>query len=283
MTDRIDAAAAFGIVPRRVVAFGEGRSNRSFHLLADDGRSFTLTELVGHAPARAEALLLTLDHLEAHRMGSHRPLRTVSGARVIHGHWPWMIMPFIPGETLSASADLPVEAIAALLARIHRIPVPAHLADRRRRLPCDWRTLLRGHDRPDLEAALAASERMWSRVAAEPALTFVHGDLFPDNIVRTPDGLVPIDWEHAAADHPMLDLGITAVGILAHGGWRQVDRLVGAYAQASGRSVDRGDLEDWIGYSASVLALSRFVRDALEGRPHSYASMLNLGRVLAQT
>ena len=284
MTDPFDAAAAFGVVPRRVIAFGEGRSNRAFHLLADDGRSFTLTELVGHAPEQAEALLLTLDHLRAHRMGSHRPLRTVSGTRLIHHRrWPWMMMPFIRGDTLSASADLPVEAIAALLARIHGIPVPAHLADRRRRLPCDWRTLLRGHGRPDLETALAASERMWSRIAAEAVPTLIHGDLFPDNIVRTPDGLVPIDWEHAAADHPMLDLGIAGVGILARGGWREVHRLVETYAQESGRPVDRGDVEDWIAYSASVLALNRFVRDVLEGRPHTYASVLDLGRVLAQT
>ncbi|QAY77512.1 phosphotransferase [Sphingosinicella sp. BN140058] len=260
------ACAALGLSPRRIVPFVDGRSNRAFHVTDRIEGDFSLIQLVGHCRDRAGSLRLTLDHLAAHDLPSHRPI-----ALCEKGSWPWLLARFLPGESLARARQLPIEKIAALLARIHALAVPTHLAERRRRIERDWRHLVRAEQSPDLFDALARAEAL--RINDDRVL--IHGDLFPDNLLA--DGaLVPIDWEHAAVDHPLLDVAIAGLGILTHpsGDRRQVDQLFEVYRRISGRSVDLVAITSWIDYAAALLALHRYARARKGLRAGAYQDLL---------
>jgi thiamine kinase len=61
-------------------------------------------------------------------------------------------------------------------------------------------------------AALAVLDRL------PDGTSLCHGDLHPENVICTPDGLSIVDWQKARAGNPAADVARTAL-ILEHGRW----------------------------------------------------------------
>ena len=102
-------------------------------------------------------------------------------------------------------------------------------------------------------AALAsAHERALARLAGLPAV-FVHGEFYASNILVSEGRVCPVDWEMAGIGPGVLDLAALATA------WEGADgaRIVAAYADERGASVDEEDLDaarlvlavQWLGWA----------------------------------
>jgi aminoglycoside phosphotransferase (APT) family kinase protein len=83
-------------------------------------------------------------------------------------------------------------------------------------------------------------------------MTLVHGDFRNGNLIVGADGLrAVLDWELAHIGDPLEDLGWLCVKSWRFGsphrvgGFGDVDQLLDAYAQASGRRIDPQALSWW--------------------------------------
>jgi thiamine kinase-like enzyme len=106
--------------------------------------------------------------------------------------------------------------------------------------------------RPALEAAGRSHEEALERLAALP-VAFVHGELYPSNVLVAPARICPVDWEMAGVGAGVLDLAALVTG------WSddEVRRLVAAYAAVAGAPVHEADLDaarlvlavQWLGWA----------------------------------
>jgi aminoglycoside phosphotransferase (APT) family kinase protein len=120
-----------------------------------------------------------------------------------------MVIAYVEGETLDLSAahrpDLMAE-IGDLLRRLHEIPAQAGLpvfcpvAVSRRYLAA-----LPDDALPRPRARIAAA---LDRLPSPAPRCLVHGDLIPENFIRTPSGMQLIDWEYAGNGVPETDLAL---------------------------------------------------------------------------
>ncbi len=159
----------------------------------------------------------------------------------LDGPRPVLVTRFTEGTPL-ATVDPPTAAeIGRLLARLHRPPpavAPAHDMG-----PARLAALAGGHDidgAPIGDAAFVAFVADALSAAAGDdglPLALIHGDLFPDNLIRRPDGrLVAIDFEEACRAPRAFDLAMCAVGFAGADGPapEAVAALVRAYAAEAG-------------------------------------------------
>ena len=128
----------------------------------------------------------------------------------------------------------------------------------------------------DRLAALASGyDRVVDRLAAIPP-SFVHGELYPSNVLVGDDGpdvdVWPVDWEMAGLGPPLLDFAALTSG------WDPADqaRLVAAYADELGPGPWRWDEQElgallhscrlhyalqWLGWSPGWSAPAEHARD----------------------
>jgi thiamine kinase-like enzyme len=95
-------------------------------------------------------------------------------------------------------------------------------------------------------------EQAIERLAALP-IAFVHGELYPSNVLVAPGRVCPVDWEMAGVGPGLLDLAALVTS------WnnRETRRLVAAYGDAAGTPVDAADLDaarlvlavQWLGWA----------------------------------
>lgn len=182
-----------------------GLTNRSFRL------SRGSEALVLRLPGAGSAALVersheVRNHLVAASLGLAPPL--------LHGEPSGLLVTrFLeaarPLDSVAAREPATIEAVAALLAKLHRSPVRFD----GRRDPFE-----------DLDRYLAESgdaDLVRMRVQAEPArlalasmpeaLAPCHIDPAPANLLRTADGLTLIDWEYSAMADPSWDLADFAI------------------------------------------------------------------------
>jgi len=59
----------------------------------------------------------------------------------------------------------------------------------------------------------------------------IHGDLFPDNVIMTADGLAMIDFEEGAIEHQLFDVGMAVMGFCWNDGLvrEHLDALLEGY------------------------------------------------------
>ncbi|MCA9540136.1 MAG: phosphotransferase, partial [Myxococcales bacterium] len=127
---------------------------------------------------------------------------------------PVMLRRYVEGAPLARVDASAAHTIGAALARVHATKPPdglpaGHAYWGRRRL-AEW-----------ADAATHTAFGAWlaSVVDACPPpatlpIGLVHGDLFPDNVIRGPDGAMTlIDFEEACVDEQVADLGMTIAGL----------------------------------------------------------------------
>jgi aminoglycoside phosphotransferase (APT) family kinase protein len=248
----------------RRLSGGASRQTWSFDVVASDGgrTACILRRDPPGAIRRAvgmtnEAALIEL----ARGAGVPAPEVLMSGDGVDSLGTPFMVMRRIEGETiprrilreesLTHGRELLTAQCAQALARIHVISLG------------DLPTLSHSHPLVEYRAILD------SQAEAHPAfelgfrwleenrpmpsrMTLVHGDFRNGNLIVGPDGLrAVLDWELAHIGDPLEDLGWLCVKSWRFGsprrvgGFGDVDQLLNAYAETSGRHVDPQALLWW--------------------------------------
>lgn len=150
---------------------------------------------------------------------------------------PWIALEFVKGATWFPEDpdEAYWEAMAAALARVHRVPLEAvrHVPlPEQRELLRRWTTPSK--DRP-LEQELREGELHALLRRHEPELTrgeahLLHGDFWPGNVLWRAGRLVGVlDWEDAAWGSPLLDLAIARLDACFAFGIGAEDHLSQAY------------------------------------------------------
>jgi aminoglycoside phosphotransferase (APT) family kinase protein len=261
--------AAFGdsrvrIDGLRRLSGGASRQTWSFDVVAGDGAR-TPCILRRDPPGATrrtvgmtdEAALLRL----ARGAGVPAPEVLMSGDGAGSLGTPFMVMRRIEGETiprrilreepLKHGRELLTAQCAQALARIHVISL-GDLPKLSHSHPLvEYRTILDGQ--AEAHPAFELGFRWLEENRPLPSrITLVHGDFRNGNLIVGPDGLrAVLDWELAHIGDPLEDLGWLCVKSWRFGsprrvgGFGDVDQLLDAYAEASGRHVDPQVLLWW--------------------------------------
>lgn len=193
---------------------------------------------------------------------------------------PYMVMDRAPGDPVSRATGDDRAALAcdlaAQLARLHAAAVPDPRGRDAATATCDevrrWREHYEQHRAapvPLVDGLLAWLEANVPHVADVPAV-LVWGDAGAHNTLGTDRRVTALlDWELAHAGHPLEDLG-AAVWMETDAGV-PADVLVEAYADASGRPVDRDVLDWFVAMTCVTRSLMILVGAAafVEGRTHA--------------
>lgn len=243
-----------------------GSVNSSFKVDAAAG-AFTLTVLDNHDHESAIALAWHTRALFEAGIPTSEVVASCNAELVVmmHGR-PAVLKRWIDGDVLEWLPEAQLRAAGVHLAKLHDLP--PDLID----VPVGARRL--SEDHLALIGSFADREfadwfdRWLSAVAAkEPAesqpAVFCHGDLFTDNIIVCGDGAIALlDWETIALDDPLLDLGMSILGLAREGGRLSIERaavFLSGYATIRpdvGRHLDQLPTE--IIRAALIIAFHRY-------------------------
>lgn len=193
-----------------------GASSKSNHLLHSRQGRHVLSvfkpkklDLV----ARLGQLLLLL---AKHKFPTSRLLLSVQGeATTTYREMPVMIKVYIAGQVCRELDQTMLRQIGVAMARLHQLPVPDHLLDKQ---PYGKAALssVAGHGF-DPEYGTWIVQRLAyleQRIPQELPQSFIHGDLFYDNVLFVGKKLKAfIDFEDALCYYKGFDLGMGIVGL----------------------------------------------------------------------
>lgn len=197
------------------------------------------TSHVGHSAPLEFALLRAL-----HRAGLPvpEPLHVDVGGDVLAE--PFVVMAYVEG-----SSDLPagreddrIDAMAAMLARIHAAPVGElpELPTRNNALPELFDYLPNAAEWHSLRGRLSTLHD--TQYAGAP--TLLHGDFWPENVLwRGGEIAAVLDWEDAALGDPLSDVACARLELRYKFGKRGALRFTQAYARH--RRIDAQRLALW--------------------------------------
>jgi Ser/Thr protein kinase RdoA (MazF antagonist) len=176
-----------------------------------------------HRPGAAEAEAALIQQVSADRIAAPTVVRTRDGrAAVTVDDRDCMLLHWVPGRPVSRPTSVADAAgLGALAARLHAVPdttrsdgaldgrsvllfdIPDHLGE----LGARYGSLFRdAYDR-----AHAAVERLYATPGAARTL---HGDLTPNNVVRSSEGLVAIDYQDLLRGRVEQDLAHTLFALM---------------------------------------------------------------------
>ena len=185
-----------------------GMANSSFV----SNKGFVVTVLDNHNHDTALTMARVVRHVIQSGVVTPDIIETALGSLVgVLGEKYVILKRYVYGVTLEYVDNPSLKKIGEVLALIHRVPPTELIGRHGRRIPDDWRRNLGEKVASDLYEAIEWAESKESLFSTNEV--FVHGDLFPDNIIEEAPGgaYVTLDWETATIDSPILDLGIAAV------------------------------------------------------------------------
>ena len=164
---------------------------------------------------RVERLAAVLEHLREHGFASNRLLRSPQGSlvHVIEGV-PTIVKSFLEGEVLGAVDEARARRIGGVLARLHKLPIPAGFAADHAMNRETMASIAEAAKCPDFSGWLADALEHIPRGWRDLPVGLVHGDLFPDNLIEVQGGaLVPIDFEEVCLCPLVFDVGMALAGL----------------------------------------------------------------------
>jgi len=189
-----------------------------------DGSAFVLRAFTGDVMSSLRRQVAVLDLLQQRRLSAPVIQRAGDGSAIAHWQgWTALLVTYVEGDVASFSPE-DVETLAGYLGRLHNLPrdvaqsepisiglTPTHpglaadqaLANLSRALPQvpDW---LKQFCQDSIASIGAVEGAHRSGLLPE---TIIHGDCWPANAVRQPDGqIVLIDWDRAGIGLAFLDL-----------------------------------------------------------------------------
>jgi len=252
-----------------------------------DGRTTCLVlraQRATHAGHPVELEFQLLEVLHQRGLPVPEPLLLDASRRLLAQ--PFLLMAFTTGSSTiaAAQADHCIDRMAAMLARIHELPIdglPA-LPLRVDPLPEVFDYLPRGSEWDGLTAYLG--DLSGTAHADQPRL--LHGDFWPGNLLWRDGALTGIlDWEDAAVGDPLSDVAGAGLELRYLFGRAGTERFTHAYARQL--PVDPGRLALWQVYVAAAAqhfmgrwglapALEQHMRaQALASIREAWAALLN--------
>ncbi len=201
-----------------LVPLEKGRTNRNFIIRHGNDRYFG-------------RMGVDLPHHDVKRANEQACAKFAAGLGVSPGvHYAdsgILITAFVDGATLCAADmhnDETIDAIAAVLRRLHSRPAPHTITARCGVAIC--RSYL--ETTPDDELPIPCETII--RLLGEPNLDgdcLVHTDIIPENLMRTTNSLLLIDWEYSGRGAPEIDLA----SVISNGDLTpsETQRLLAAY------------------------------------------------------
>ncbi|MEU6578516.1 phosphotransferase [Streptomyces sp. NPDC046805] len=272
--DQIDVpvlAGRYGIEQPKLTALAGGAANSSFRVASPSGE-FVLTILDNHDAHSAQRLAV---HAQAlFRLGI--PTIEVVPARdgsltVPLGDSTVILKRWVAGEVIEPLPLALLPDAGRALAQLHAIdPASPGLEDvpvgTRRLSPAHLEHIPQFEDRAFADWLTTGLDRVRTAEAGtQRQRRIVHGDLFADNlVVGEKSRLTILDWETVSLDDPLLDLGMSAVGLAQENNTlipSRVRALVDGYRSVvplAGEDVATLPLE--IEHAALIIAFHRYFR-----------------------
>jgi len=174
-----------------------------------------------------------LEAVAARGFPAPRVIRTEAGeALAAHGAWTGLLLTFVEGVEADGAPST-LEALGALAARLHSLPGLPVAVDSRLRPATEVLSMLPGlEEGVDRVPAVArplhrTAVALLRRLAAGHRLPEVvlHGDCWPANAVRTPEGeIVMVDWEQSGRGPAVFEVAYLLMG--SHLGLPQLPAMV---------------------------------------------------------
>lgn len=255
----------------RLTPLSGGAANSSFHLLSGESE-FVLTILDNHDISSARRLAAHTKAVFELGIPTTEVVPTITGDLIATlDSRPIILKQWIAGEVRDPLPLSLLPTAGRILAHIHQLashmPELSDVPSGTRRLSSAQENVIPQF--VDEEFGSWLSERL-IRVNATEAKRkhvkrIVHGDLFADNIIVTDDGQISVlDWETISLDDPLLDLGMTIVGLCQEGGLlalKRVEALVAGYQEVEVLDeTDLSALPKEIVHAALIIAYHRYVR-----------------------
>ena len=198
-----------------------GWANSNYKLSLSDGTKLVLKIWNEQHEDRVEYLLGITTHLSELGIPTPKPISFNNNQFLImKNNLPWTILPFIDGEWLGNDYQS--------LFTLGQIQANMHLAVPPKNLECDFSMGITLFDKlfkiaderncwDDFLLTLKSSRSIYEKLDKLPK-GIIHGDLFPDNVIRQNDGnLFLLDFEEVCNDILAFDLAMTFVGF----GWEE--------------------------------------------------------------
>ena len=196
-----------------------GWANSNYKLSLSDGTKLVLKIWNEQHEDRVEYLLGITTYLSELGIPTPKPISFNNNEYLImKNNLPWTILPFIDGEWLGNDYQS--------LFTLGQIQANMHLAVPPKNLECDFSMGITLFDKlfkiaderncwDDFLLTLKSSRSIYEKLDKLPK-GIIHGDLFPDNVIRQNDGnLFLLDFEEVCNDILAFDLAMTFVGF----GW----------------------------------------------------------------
>lgn len=256
-------AADFGLALRSFRHLAGGVVNTSYVLETNDG-PHVLTVLEKRDAESGAAYGRYLDALHRAGFPGPEPRASVAGGWTaeVRGK-PVVLSRFIAGETNRRLREPELEWMGSVLARLHVEGPQCDLAPCLRITRADLAGVPSFPDREFAAWLLRRHEETRSVLDRGLPVAPTHGDLFPDNVITRADGrLVLIDWEDAAQDIALFDVGMAILGHCSADRVvpRRVNALLRGYGSVRPLDGDARDLVDSTVYVGLLAVHNRYIR-----------------------
>ncbi|MGH9959028.1 MAG: phosphotransferase, partial [Pyrinomonadaceae bacterium] len=206
----------YGLSPQVIIPLRRG-SNGIHYKVQCSSRQVVVVSI---RPTAAEDRLWTAfhaqDHLTKAGLPSIRHLTSLQGETVLRvGDYSLVVTAYIAGRCGGPFSAVELSYIASLLATVHQLRSPSRFPKRPSLFHLTER-LLKDSNVAPLELASWLRDHNWSNEGPPTDATpagLVHGDLFADNVIITPQGPIIIDWEGAALGPLIDDIAIALIGL----------------------------------------------------------------------
>lgn len=265
--DLLGLSKVFGWSFSTAVRLEGGAANSSFRALAQkpDGSNLeTVVTILDNHDLQTAQNLKAITQIVG-KLTTTPPLLTAAGAAVFSINRKLIVVkPFVEGRHLISLSTDNLETLGRTLGAIHSSPVPPFLPEHGRSLPHDWRESTRGLAPDELQAVVEKAVAIAAKLGDLPT-GLIHGDLFFDNMIWDEAGsLTVLDWETAAFETLMFDVGATALatcrgnkGLDLH----KLDSLLRGYRQKREITAEEQTAVIPFAYCAAALfSLHRYVR-----------------------
>jgi homoserine kinase type II len=258
-------AGRFGIYHITAFSVMDGGNENTNYCLETNSGKYVLTLCDQKSLKHTTNLASLLVYLTDHGIRTSRVVVPPKGPIVIlHDQKPVMLKRYVDGNiTANLTGNLLVQ-LGQEMARLHEIPAPSYLPKSfpygRSYFP---EVIDSNLDHPYIDWLSEKNSYLQKRIPQNLPMTFIHGDVFFDNLIVQGDQLMAIiDFEEACHYYRSFDLGMVIVGTCRDRQGISLEKagqfIRGYQKETTVQSVERDTLKAFAVYAAVATSFWRF-------------------------